>query len=157
LVEVAAASTQMTMRPIFPGSISLELGLRIEPRPDPATRAKTPLWTDGRNADFPDFPVAPDLVAAPYDYAFSPDGSRAAFTGYVDRGSANCCKVELFVMNVDGSGLTQLTHDDAYDSFPSWSPDGTELVFSSYRGTHYVGWTRSAGRSRVRSAPGEGR
>ncbi|MBI3647420.1 MAG: PD40 domain-containing protein [Actinobacteria bacterium] len=105
---------------------------------DPATGQKTPLWTDGRNPDFPNFPVAPDHIAAHYDYAFSPDGSRVAFPGYVNRGSADCCRIELFVMNADGSGLTQLTRDDAYISFPSWSPDGSELVFSIYRGTHYI-------------------
>jgi dipeptidyl aminopeptidase/acylaminoacyl peptidase len=104
---------------------------------DPTTEEKTPLWSDGRSPDFPDFPVAPDLIAAHYDYAFSPDGARVAFPAYVNEGSRDCC-IELFVMNADGSGLTQLTHDNAYASFPSWSPDGSELVFSSYQGPSYV-------------------
>ncbi len=69
---------------------------------DPLTGTKTPLWSDGRSPDFPNFPVAPDLVAAHYDYAFSPDGSRVAFAGYVNRGSADCCRIELFVMDADG-------------------------------------------------------
>jgi TolB protein len=55
----------------------------------------------------------------------------------VDEGSRNCCS-EIFVMNADGSGLTQITHDQAHDSFPSWSPDGSKIVFSSYQATQYV-------------------
>jgi dipeptidyl aminopeptidase/acylaminoacyl peptidase len=102
---------------------------------DPATGAKTPLWSDGRNSDFPNFVVAPAIVSG--DYAFSPDGSRVAFSNYVKEGPQDCCN-EIFEMNSDGTGLSQVTHDQAYASFPSWSPDGTEIVFTSYRGDGYV-------------------
>ncbi len=30
---------------------------------------------------------------------------------------------EIYVMNTDGSGQTRLTHNDADDVFPSWSPE----------------------------------
>ena len=40
---------------------------------------------------------------------------------------------ELFLMNPDGSGLTQLTFNNSNDYNPYWSPDGTKIVFSSYR------------------------
>ncbi len=40
---------------------------------------------------------------------------------------------EIFVMNVDGSGQTQLTHNTDADTDPAWSPDGTQLVFTSTR------------------------
>ncbi len=105
---------------------------------DATTGQKSPLWTDERNPDFPNFRVAPRLVSAHYDYAFSPDGSRVAFSAYVHEGPGNCCPTELFVMNADGTGLTQVTHDDAYDSYPSWSPDGSTLVYASYRGPDYI-------------------
>lgn len=103
---------------------------------DPETGAKSPLWSDGRNPDFSGFKVAPQLVGD--DYAFSPDGSAVAYSDYVGEGAADQVKVEIFVMNADGSGLTQVTHDDAYDAFPSWSPDGTEIVYTSYRGDDYI-------------------
>jgi TolB protein len=103
---------------------------------NPVTGAKSPLWSDGRNLDFDGFEVAPELVGD--DYAFSPAGSMVAFSDYVGEGTAEEVKVEIFVMNADGSGLAQVTHDDAYNAFPSWSPDGTEIVYTSYRGDEYI-------------------
>jgi len=102
---------------------------------DPATGAKTPLWSDGRNPDFPNFTV--DQQRTSDNYVFSPDGSRVAFSHYVKEGPPDCCD-EIFEMNADGTGLSQVTHDHAYASFPSWSPDGAQIVYTSYRGEHYV-------------------
>ena len=45
----------------------------------------------------------------------------------------------LFMVNIDGTGLEQITFDGVFDAFPMFSPDGTKLVFSSNRnnnGTH---------------------
>ena len=41
-------------------------------------------------------------------------------------------------MNAKGSGLRQLTHDNAYAAFPAWSPDGQTIAYASYRGQGYV-------------------
>jgi len=42
---------------------------------------------------------------------------------------------DLYVMNVDGSGVIQLTDNPASDEgdFAGWSPDGRRIVFSSRR------------------------
>jgi len=40
---------------------------------------------------------------------------------------------EVYVMNADGSGQTDLTNNQAKDGVSSWSPDGKKLVFSSNR------------------------
>src|SRR2546425_3331127 len=40
---------------------------------------------------------------------------------------------EVYVMNADGSGQTNLTNNPAFDAEPSWSPDGTKIAFTSSR------------------------
>jgi len=40
---------------------------------------------------------------------------------------------EIYVINADGTGLTQLTNHEGRDCGPDWSPDGTQYVFSSNR------------------------
>jgi Tol biopolymer transport system component len=62
--------------------------------------------------------------------AWSPDGSRIAFTS--GRTSGN---EEVYVMNADGSGQTDLTNNAAFDVSPTWSPDGSKIAFTTIRGT----------------------
>jgi Tol biopolymer transport system component len=40
-------------------------------------------------------------------------------------------------MNADGSGQTPLTNSPGFsEDEPAWSPDGTKIAFSIYRGIH---------------------
>lgn len=66
-----------------------------------------------------------DAIYVPY--ALSMDGSRIAFQS---DGGGNS---EIYVMNVDGSNLRQLTDHPASDIFPRWSPDGKKILFQSDR------------------------
>jgi Tol biopolymer transport system component len=52
----------------------------------------------------------------------SPDGEQIAFAALGD----------LWLMPIDGTP-TRLTHDRFVDIDPAWSPDGTQLAFSSDR------------------------
>ena len=54
-------------------------------------------------------------------------GGRIAF--HSDRDG----NFEIYEMNADGSGVTRLTRDSSSDGFPTWSPDGARIAFSSLR------------------------
>ncbi len=60
----------------------------------------------------------------------SPDGQLIAFTGGVKR-------EDIYVVRTDGTGLRQLTDDEARDRAPQWSPDSSQIAFYSNRGGTY--------------------
>ena len=41
--------------------------------------------------------------------------------------------LEVFVMNADGTGVTQLTDHDDWDRKPAWSPNGKQIAFMGNR------------------------
>jgi Tol biopolymer transport system component len=47
--------------------------------------------------------------------------------------SARTGNGDIYVVNVDGSGLRNVSNNAAIDSDPTFSPDGTKIVFSSTR------------------------
>jgi TolB protein len=60
----------------------------------------------------------------------SPDGSRIVFAST----SPGYEVQNIFVMNIDGSGITQLTFEtEAQQVDPHWSPDGMQIAFASNR------------------------
>jgi TolB protein len=74
----------------------------------------------------------------------SPDGRRIAFSkpGFGPPASSN-----VYVMNVDGTGLKQLTHASGgtiNNGLDSWSPDGRKIAFVSNRDGEYRIYTINA-------------
>lgn len=59
--------------------------------------------------------------------AFAPDGRQLVFTS--DRSG----DPEIYVANVDGTGLRRLTFTPGRDAHPTWSPDGRLIAFQSPR------------------------
>jgi TolB protein len=87
---------------------------------------------------------------------YSPDGTRIAFTGWDT--NLDAATAEVFVMNADGTGRTQLTQNTFEDSYPAWSPDGQRLAFQSARDGNleiYVMNADGTGVTRVTNAPGD--
>jgi TolB protein len=66
--------------------------------------------------------------------AFSTDATRIAFI----RGR------DVWVMNSDGTGLTQVTRTEAIEESPDWGPDGT-LVYASNRSGSFTLWLQKPG------------
>ncbi len=68
--------------------------------------------------------ITDDSIEAGHNPAWSPDGSRIAFAGKPPlSGRGENSGPFIYIINVDGSGLTQLT-DDPHDKFSdaAWSP-----------------------------------
>ena len=65
--------------------------------------------------------------------AWSPDGSRISYTNAVNGSPSRYgTGQEVFLVDADGSDerrLTELGPQFAYDSAPTWSPDGDQIVF----------------------------
>jgi dipeptidyl aminopeptidase/acylaminoacyl peptidase len=70
--------------------------------------------------------------------AISPDGSWVVFVVRTTDFEANRGRTDLWLMDVDGSDLRQLTRSEAGDVSPVWAPDGSIFFLSSRSGSYQV-------------------
>lgn len=95
-------------------------------------QGKSGIWvmdTNGDNA----IPVGTPQGVNDYP-TWSPDSARIAWNctmgNMLPTGQGD---FEICVANADGSGLMQLTDTEGGNKYPSWSPDGSQILFVSTR------------------------
>lgn len=76
-----------------------------------------------------------------YDYTrgfstprVSPDGKKVLCTGLTMDKKGKASNLDIYLFNVDGTGLKQITFHPGTDASPCWSPDGDMIYFISQRG-----------------------
>jgi Tol biopolymer transport system component len=97
--------------------------------------------------------------------AWSPDGSRIAYARCIAPAACNYEEAagtddnwDIWVMDHDGSNNVQLTDSPMSDLAPTWSPDGTQIAFVSYRDGNaeiYVMNADGSGQVNVSNNPAE--
>lgn len=88
-------------------------------------QTKNIVWIADENGDTHSLEANPAQGRAP---TWSPDGKRLAFES--NRGS-RAGLYAIYLINVDGTGLVQVTDPDLNADHPVWSPDGRQLAFSA--------------------------
>lgn len=111
-----------------------------------APSAATPLSLFGEDPDAEQVPFQSRLVTnlrrhtftsegLDFDPDIAPDGQTLVFAS-----TRNAEHPDIFLKNVQGSTLTQLTGDPADDIQPRFSPDGRRVVFASNRAGNWDIW-----------------
>lgn len=66
--------------------------------------------------------------------SISPDGSKIAFSN----NSMTNTFYDVYIMNIDGSNLINISNMDGQDNYPSWTPDGKNVLFLNTVGPNYL-------------------
>ncbi|MHB8512974.1 MAG: hypothetical protein ACYDCC_12430 [Actinomycetota bacterium] len=109
-------------------TITLRVGHHARPVTQPdhpgRLRFQPQIWS--MNADGSDAKRLTNSTEWEVTPAWSPDGTKLAFTRYSTR--PGDFGESILIMNADGSGQRRLTHGST-DSLASWSPDGRQIAF----------------------------
>jgi hypothetical protein len=104
--------------------------------PAPISRATHTLETTASPTETPARATAglpPSPLAATSPPEPMATAAPVARSGLIPFTSERDGNAEIYVKRADGSDPRRLTHDPAYDGWPTWSPDGSRIAFSSTR------------------------
>jgi Tol biopolymer transport system component len=102
------------------------------------TTGEWKIWTMNRDGSFP-VQISTTNGSNDIHASVSPDGKKIVFAS--DRGiSAGKRNYDIWLCDIDGSNLLQLTTNGSHDDYPVFSPDGNTIYFRSNRGVKWDIW-----------------
>ncbi len=81
----------------------------------------------------------PTMVGGDYDPAWSPDGTKIAFTSL-----RNNNRSQIYTINLEDNVVKVLSDEFMFDSQPAWSPDGSKILFVTKRLNRQDVWSMNA-------------
>lgn len=96
------------------------------------------------SADSPRTQTLADYADLNMHPAWSPDGSQIAWTRVVggDPQGGGTRQAEIWIMQANGTGKLQLTHNHVLDENPKFSPNGMRIVYTHFAGAG-MGWVNA--------------